>query len=177
MLVSTKRVLLQRRKGFALAVASLITTFSAPAQAVPPLSRLTRPSAASSTARPATPDTAVRTITWQMLSALDYRKGNIPASIQQLAGQRVRLPGFVVPLDDLQETVKEFLLVPYFGACIHMPPPPPNQMVFARLVTKATVSMWNPVWIEGRLEVTPVQSPYGVVSYRIAGERITPYRN
>ena len=46
-----------------------------------------------------------------------------------IVGQVVRIPGFVVPLEDSKEGLKEFLLVPYFGACIHSPPPPANQIV------------------------------------------------
>src|SRR4051812_19776056 len=49
----------------------------------------------------------------------------------ELQGSRVRLPGYVVPLDEARGGVKEFLLVPYFGACIHVPPPPANQIVHA----------------------------------------------
>ena len=46
-----------------------------------------------------------------------------------ILGQSVRLPGYVVPLEDLAAGIKEFLLVPYFGACVHSPPPPANQIV------------------------------------------------
>jgi hypothetical protein len=41
-------------------------------------------------------------------------------------GMKARLPGYVVPLDTQPAGIKEFLLVPYFGACIHSPPPPAN---------------------------------------------------
>lgn len=119
---------------------------------------------------------SIRTIGWQSLAALDYRKGVIPRSVLQLHGQRIRVAGFVVPLDDWQDQAKEFLLVPYFGACIHMPPPPPNQMVFVQFKGKTPLSMFDPVWIEGRLEVKKVDSPYGAVSYTLVGERIIPYR-
>ena len=49
--------------------------------------------------------------------------------VKALDGQSVSLPGFVVPLEGDSELITEFLLVPYFGACIHVPPPPPNQLV------------------------------------------------
>lgn len=48
-----------------------------------------------------------------------------------MAGRKVRLPGFVIPLERKGEEVVEFLLVPYFGACIHTPPPPANQIIHA----------------------------------------------
>ena len=121
-------------------------------------------------------DSAAQTIDWRVLGLLDYRSTAIPPAVQRIDGQRVRIPGFIVPLEDFQERAKEFLLVPYFGACVHMPPPPPNQMVFVRMSAKTSLSMWGPVWVEGRLEVTKVESPYGAVSYRMAAERLTPYR-
>jgi hypothetical protein len=52
---------------------------------------------------------------------------------QDLQGTKVRLPGYVVPLEYSQGAIREFLLVPYFGACIHSPPPPANQIVLVRL--------------------------------------------
>ena len=53
--------------------------------------------------------------------------------VEALNGQHVKIPGFVVPLDASGETVKEILLVPYFGACVHVPPPPSNQIVHVTL--------------------------------------------
>ena len=51
-----------------------------------------------------------------------------------LNGQYVKLPGYVVPLEsDAGGLLSEFLLVPYYGACIHVPPPPSNQIVYVRL--------------------------------------------
>ncbi len=54
--------------------------------------------------------------------------------VRELDGQRVKIPGFVVPLEsDEGGKMTEFFLVPYFGACIHVPPPPPNQIVYVTL--------------------------------------------
>ena len=55
----------------------------------------------------------------------------------KMDGARVRLPGYVVPLEEVKGELKEFLLVPYFGACIHSPPPPANQIVHVRVVHAA----------------------------------------
>ena len=52
--------------------------------------------------------------------------------VERFDGQMVRLSGYVVPLETDGTALKEFLLVPYYGACIHVPPPPPNQTVFVR---------------------------------------------
>ena len=48
---------------------------------------------------------------------------------EKMDGQLIKIPGFIAPLDWADETeLKEFLLVPYFGACIHLPPPPPIKL-------------------------------------------------
>ena len=65
-----------------------------------------------------------------------------------LVGQLVRIPGVVVPLEDSKDGLKEFLLVPYFGACVHSPPPPANQIVHVlpKSPAKGLRSM-DAVWI------------------------------
>jgi len=76
------------------------------------------------------------------------------AVVGALDGQLVRIPGYVLPLEFSGTEVNEFFLVPYVGACIHVPPPPPNQMVFVRLGDR-TISgdLYEPVWITGRMKV------------------------
>jgi len=122
-------------------------------------------------------DSLLLTVNWRLLGTLNYRTGTVPTAITQLTGRPVRIPGFIVPLEDLQDKAKEFLLVPYYGACVHTPPPPPNQMVFVELVGGPRLLALNdPVWVEGELHVERVNSPYGAVSYTMTGQRIIPYR-
>jgi hypothetical protein len=92
----------------------------------------------------------------------------------QLAGQVVRIPGFVVPLEDSNEGLKEFLLVPYFGACIHSPPPPANQIVHVlpRVPAKGFRSM-DTVWVSGRISTPRTESYMGVSGYRIEADSVT----
>ncbi len=117
------------------------------------------------------------TVDWGVLATLNLRTGEPSDSLRQLDGRRVRLAGFVVPLEDFQERAAEFLLVPYFGACVHMPPPPANQMVYARVRTGVVpLQLFAPVWLDGTLRITRVQSVYGAASYRMTVEAITPYR-
>ncbi|MBL8287089.1 MAG: DUF3299 domain-containing protein [Rubrivivax sp.] len=101
---------------------------------------------------------------------------NAPAN-PQIAGQDVRIPGFVVPLEEGKEGVKEFLLVPYFGACIHSPPPPANQIihVLPKSPAKGVRSM-DAVWISGRLATVRTDSFMGAASYRIEATEVAPYR-
>jgi uncharacterized protein len=116
------------------------------------------------------------TIDWTLLRTLDHRRGTASDALRALDGKRVRLPGFIVPLDDLEDTVKEFLLVPYYGACVHVPPPPPNQLVYAQMARGSTpTSWWQAVWLEGTLHITRYQSVYGVAGFRMTVERVTPY--
>jgi hypothetical protein len=93
-----------------------------------------------------------------------------------ILGQNVRLPGYLVPLEDLPEGLKEFLLVPYFGACVHSPPPPANQIVHVKLdqAVKRFRSM-DTVWVTGTLNATKTDSHMGVASYRIDAKVVTPY--
>ena len=93
-----------------------------------------------------------------------------------LVGQSVRIPGFIVPLEDSKEGLKEFLLVPYFGACIHSPPPPANQIVHVlpKSPAKGFRSM-DAVWITGTLSTGRTDSYMGAASYRIESVSVVPY--
>ncbi|MDT7811827.1 MAG: uncharacterized protein QOH35_505 [Acidobacteriaceae bacterium] len=124
--------------------------------------------------------TAPVTVNWQTLQTLNF---NLPRSQQkapvlQLAGKRVSIPGFMVPLEDDLEQVREFLLVPYAGACIHVPAPPPNQIVYVKMqkTTKVHVTFTDPIMVTGTLQISTVQSPYGDVSYDLSGESVVPYQ-
>lgn len=117
------------------------------------------------------------TIDWRVLGGLDYMSGVTSDSLKKLDGTIVRIPGFVVPLDDFTEEGAEFLLVPYYGACIHSPPPPPNQMVFVQMEGKKNIklTLFDAVWLEGRLKVTTVESPYGAVGFQLDGMSVKAY--
>jgi hypothetical protein len=93
-----------------------------------------------------------------------------------ILGQSVRLPGYVVPLEDLATGIKEFLLVPYFGACVHSPPPPANQIVHVLLdKPNKRFRLMDVVWVSGPLSATKNDSHMGVAGYRIDAKAITPY--
>lgn len=125
------------------------------------------------------PPAAPVEIDWRTLAQLNYRTGEMPEELKKLDGQIVRMPGFVVPLEDYVESASEFLLVPYYGACVHVPPPPPNQMVYVEMEGRrdAHFGWWEPIWLEGRLHINTVDSPYGVVGFHIDGQKVSPYEN
>ena len=93
---------------------------------------------------------------WSDLRKLNYKTGEIPSSLRQLIGKSIKIPGFAVPLegDDGFEYINEFLLVPYFGACIHVPPPPPNQVIHVILDEPVHFEVISfAIWITGILEI------------------------
>lgn len=120
----------------------------------------------------------------QLADALAAEGG--PAAMQQspaapvvraLDGQQVKLPGYIVPLDVSEEgRVTEFLFVPFFGACIHVPPPPSNQIVHVTAELGVLMdALYQPFWIEGPLKVEQSSSELAEAGYRMAAEKIYPY--
>ena len=97
-------------------------------------------------------------------------------TVPELAGVRARLPGFVVPLDTVDGKVASLLLVPYFGACIHQPPPPPNQIVHVRFAEPVVLeSMYAPVWITGVMKLEHY-SGLAESGYAMDGQGMEEYR-
>lgn len=98
-------------------------------------------------------------------------------TIPALDGQEVKIPGFVVPLETGQKGMREFLLVPYFGACIHTPPPPANQIIHVRTnpPVKGFQTM-SAVWVSGTLGLERSNSELGVSGYSIKAERVEKYK-
>ncbi len=97
--------------------------------------------------------------------------------VEKLDGERIRIPGFVVPLEGDAAEIQEFLLVPYFGACIHVPPPPANQLIHV-LPDKAIPAAWNmaPVWVSGVLTIARYDSELGSAGYQLQGIEVEEYK-
>ena len=121
---------------------------------------------------------------------LAQRERVIEARTQQadtgssLSGQRVRIPGYALPLTLENNSLTEFLLVPWVGACIHTPPPPPNQIIHVAFPEgTAPRDRFSPVWIEGRLENAPADYTLYLVdgsrniraAYTLTAEAIAEY--
>jgi uncharacterized protein len=94
----------------------------------------------------------------------------------ELAGQKVKLPGYLVPLEGQSGEWKEFLVVPYFGACVHSPPPPANQIVHvkAAIPAKGLRSM-DTVWVTGTMRTERRDTDMGVSGYTIDGAAVEKY--
>jgi uncharacterized protein len=97
--------------------------------------------------------------------------------VEELDGQLVRIPGFVVTLEGDGMTISEFLLVPYFGACVHVPPPPPNQLIHI-LPQQPIPGAWDmtPVWVTGELAVIRVDSSLGSAGYQLRAREVHEYQ-
>ena len=132
------------------------------------------------------PEGELGEIDWDNLDDADPRAAEALAHIQavwaaapmvkSLAGQQVKIAGFVVPLESKGEQIHEFLLVPYFGACIHTPPPPANQIVHvvaAKL--PASFEVMSPFWVSGKLELVKSTTEMGVSGYQLTADSIEPF--
>ncbi len=97
--------------------------------------------------------------------------------VEELDGVKIRLPGYVVPFDfSADSNYREFLLVPYFGACLHTPPPPPNQIVFVKAEQAATIaSIYEPVWVEGVLKTGRFDSELANSAYELELDKVEAY--
>ena len=93
--------------------------------------------------------------------------------VKELDGKRVRIGGYIVPLDFEATRVTEFLLVPFVGACIHVPPPPANQIIYVKAERGFDVQgTFDPVWVTGILKVTTEFTGLAEAGYRIEAERV-----
>ena len=97
--------------------------------------------------------------------------------VQTLDGQAIRLPGYIVPLEVNEAgRTTEFLLVPYFGACIHVPPPPSNQIVHVRSEIGVKLEeLYQPYWIEGAMQVKASTSELADAGYQMDAQKIYVY--
>ncbi|MDX1706434.1 DUF3299 domain-containing protein [Pseudidiomarina sp.] len=96
--------------------------------------------------------------------------------VESLDGKKVKIPGYVVQLEGDAERVTEFLLVPYFGACVHVPPPPPNQIILVKFPEGVKYEdTFDAVWVEGTMHVERAEGEVAVVGYQLTAATVTPY--
>ncbi|MDB5777240.1 MAG: hypothetical protein JWP38_3373 [Herbaspirillum sp.] len=102
-----------------------------------------------------------------------WQKAPVNPKIDNVA---VRIPGFVVSLEREGDALNEFLLVPYYGGCIHVPPPPLNQIIHVHS-NKAIegIRTMDAVWISGTLKVGTSQTMMGVAGYNMLAVNVEPY--
>lgn len=88
----------------------------------------------------------------------------------------VRIPGYAVPLDFSGTGITSFILVPYVGACIHVPPPPANQLIFVKPSEPfESKSMWEPIFATGMLTTSMVNTELAEIGYAMSEAKVEPY--
>ncbi|WP_172600324.1 DUF3299 domain-containing protein [Sulfurivermis fontis] len=96
--------------------------------------------------------------------------------IEALDGLLVKLPGFVVPLEGDGRKVESFILVPYYGACVHVPPPPANQTVYVTSTAGGEVrGLFDTVWVTGKLRAVAQSTPMAQAGYTIEALKVEPF--
>lgn len=92
--------------------------------------------------------------------------------------KKIKIAGYVVPLDyNDKHVVTTFFLVPYFGACIHLPPPPPNQIIYVRIPKGIKFTdIYNPFWVIGNLRIETTEKDDGASAYSLDAESVTEYK-
>ncbi len=98
-----------------------------------------------------------------------------PQVVTELNGKHVSIGGYVVPLDFESTTVKEFLLVPFVGACIHVPPPPANQIIYVKADKGFEVAgQFDPVTVTGTIKTETAFTGLADAGYSIDAESVEP---
>jgi hypothetical protein len=97
--------------------------------------------------------------------------------VEDMNGQAIRLAGFIVPLEfDDDRVITQFFLVPFFGACIHVPPPPPNQIILVNAPDGLTLeALYDPFWVSGVLETTLTENEVATSAYTLTMDSFEPY--
>lgn len=181
------------------------TTGQAPVAAIPVTVTTAGPDDGDTPLAPAASE-GVREIEWDALIPEDYRPDKLMAEFdvdalsdddpraaelmaklkalwdeapvrEELDGNAVKLPGFVVPVEGDEKETTGFLLVPYYGACIHVPPPPANQTVY--VVTEkgkgAPPGLFDVVWVTGTMSVQRIANDIAEAGYTIYASDVAPY--
>ncbi|MBT0585953.1 DUF3299 domain-containing protein [Alteromonas oceanisediminis] len=120
------------------------------------------------------PPSSMNDFTTQILRSIEassdsaYQQAMTSAEVvDALNNTWVSIPGFLVPIDfHADQSVRHVFVVPYFGACLHFPPPPPNQMIFARLEPGfSSLELTQPYQLQGRLSIATFEDPLGTSAY------------
>ena len=110
---------------------------------------------------------------WMSERRLQPGTGAAPTVVAELDGKKVRIGGYVVPLDFEATNVKEFLLVPYVGACIHVPPPPPNQIIYVKAAKGFDVNgTFDPVYVTGTIKTASQFTGLAETGYTMDADKV-----
>ena len=118
------------------------------------------------------------TLSEEQLNEINYNKALMSTDIiKEMDGENIEIPGFIVPVEfDDNQIVTSFFLVPYYGACLHMPPPPPNQIIYIELEDGfALAELYDPVVVSGKLSVKLIKDEIATSAYTMIMDKIRLY--
>ena len=93
-----------------------------------------------------------------------------------LDGAYIKMPGFIIPMELSTTGVTSFILVPYLGACIHTPPPPPNQLVFVTAEKPwPSDDLWEAVWVTGQMQHQLQSTDVADTGYALTADAMETY--
>lgn len=98
--------------------------------------------------------------------------------VAELDKTKIRIPGYAVPLVGDEKGITEFLLVPYMGACIHVPAPPTNQVVYVKATGKplSMNMIYDAFWVTGTLSTIGQTSEYAETGYSLSADGFEIYQ-
>ena len=99
--------------------------------------------------------------------------------VAEMNDKAIRIPGFIVPVEfDDEQTITQFFLVPFFGACLHLPPPPPNQIIFIDYPEGLKLdALYDPFWISGVLKTSLIENEIATATYSLNMQYFEEYRD
>lgn len=93
-----------------------------------------------------------------------------------LDGAFIKMPGYIIPIDLSTDGVTSFVLVPYVGACLHTPPPPPNQLVFVTTEKPwPSTNLWEAVWVTGKMQHDIQTTEVAETGYLLEADQMETY--
>ena len=121
-------------------------------------------------------DSPIVELSWKDLQALDLKTNKLPDEISAKIVGKVKLPGFVVPLEAKIDQTTHFLFVPNQAYCVHVPPPPANLMV--EVTSREMVQnkeLQGPIWLEGFITLENSQTQFGTAAWQFKAMTHYPY--
>lgn len=116
-------------------------------------------------------------INWKLLYTYNFRSGKVPKEVQKLNGKMVKIAGYIVPLSDNYFVLNEFLFVPDAQSCIHVPPPPPNLIIWVKLERPIPAKEAPyPAWLTGVFQVETSRSRFGNSAYKMLGKKLEDFK-
>jgi hypothetical protein len=113
----------------------------------------------------------------EIADAMDKIDAEGNSLMTELDDSNIEIEGFLVPIDFNVETATDFVLVPYFGACIHVPAPPPNQTVFVKFreglaMAEFEQNYYYPFKVRGKMKVARAKTELAEVGYQVTASDI-----